>query len=293
MNENQIPSPGYDPQEPQRRSGNSGRVATVIVVIAILIAGLGVRGLLRLGPAGTGGDMSCDVSAQYENVRIEAVSCDIVFSVGSTDTTSVEYRGPARMTCTAEVHNGTLVIEEKRSGLWLSLMSLFGVRDSKLTVYLPETQRDALKVETVSGNVDLARAGCFRMVEIAAVSGDIELAGTGNTDVTVETVSGDVAIRSGSARSLYVGTTSGDVSVRNLEVDGRVELSTISGEIDFLSSDAQSLDITTTSGDVHTAILSPKDYVTNTVSGDVSVTETQPGAGRCGISTISGDILCE
>lgn len=295
MNENSFPPPEYDPQEPRRGSGRSSRVVSIVVVAAILIAGLGLRGLLRYRPVGSGGDMSCDVTQQYESIRIQTVSCDVDIDVGTNDTSSVEYRGPSRMVCTAEVHNGTLVIEEKSAGRWLSLRNLFSFRnwESKLTVYLPEREYKALSVETVSGDVEIPRGGVFRVLDLATISGEIELAGTEESDVTAETVSGDVNIRSGSMKSLTVGTTSGELSATNVSVYGPAEFNSVSGDIDFLYSDAASLTVSAISGDVHTAILTPMEYITHTTSGEVSVAASQPGAGSCRITTTSGDILCE
>ena len=133
MNENPLPSPEYDPQRPERRSGRAGGIVTVLVVAAIVVAGLVTQGWL-LRPAaggGTGGDMSCDITETFEDVRIDVVSCDVSVSAGG-DTCVVEYRGPSRMACTAEVKNGTLQIEEKRVRP-LSFWNWFSRKISKLT----------------------------------------------------------------------------------------------------------------------------------------------------------------
>jgi len=312
MNENPLPSPEYDPQRPERRSGRAGGIATVLVVAAIVVAGLATRGWL-LRPAagsGTGGDMSCDITETFEDVRISTVSCDVSVSAGG-DTCVVEYRGPSRMACTAEVKNGTLQIEEERVRR-LSFWNWFSRKISKLTVILPREQYDALELGTVSGDVKLEDGDVFRDVRIVTTSGDMDLTGAGGGDVTLESVSGDVKFRDGNASGLSVGTTSGDVAVTGVDVSGRAELtttsgdvtvtgvdvtgqtelSTTSGDVALLDTDAESLSISTTSGDVRTELRTPKEYVTHTGSGDVSVANSVPGAGRCEIETVSGEILC-
>ena len=331
MNENPLPSPGYDPQRSERRSGRAGGIATVLVVAAIVVAGLATRGWLFRPAAdvGTGGDMACDITEPFEDVRIDVVSCDVSVSAGG-NTCAVEYRGPSRMACTAEVKNGTLQIEEKRVRR-LSFWNWFSRRNSKLTVILPQEQYDALELCAVSGDVKLEDGGLFRDLRIATTSGDMDLTGAGGGDVTLESTSGDMEFRDGSASSLSVGTTSGDVAVTGVDVSGRAVLSTISGEVALLDADAESLSvsttsgnvtvtgvdvtgrtelsttsgdvvlldadaeslsISTTSGDVRTELRTPKEYVTHTVSGDVSVANNVPGAGRCEIETVSGEILC-
>lgn len=291
MNENPLPSPEYGPQEPER---HPGRAAVILIVAAIIAAGIGARVLLhRTALGGTGGDMTCDLTETFEDVSIQGVSCDVSFSVVGGDTCVVEYRGPSRMACTAEVRNGTLQIEEKRVRR-LSFWNWFSSKNSKLTVFLPEKQYDELAVETVSGDLDLPAGDSFRTLKVTAVSGEVSLSGAaGGGDVTVETVSGDVEIRDADVRRLKVSTTSGEQIVKGVVAEGRAELSSVSGDIELTSSDADSLEISTISGEVHTALKTAKEYVTSTTSGEVSVAQNVPGAGRCSISTISGDIRCE
>ena len=291
MNENPLPSPESDPQEPERRPG---RAAVILIILAILIAGVGVRVLLHrpiLG--GMGGDMACDITETFEDVSIQGISCDVSFSVGGGDTCVVEYRGPSKMVCTAEVKHGTLVIEEKLARR-LSILNLFGLRDSKLTVFLPAKQYDELTAETVSGDVDLPVGDSFRALKVATVSGEVSLSGAaGGGDVTVETVSGDVEIRDADVRRLQVGTTSGEQVVKGVVAEDWAELNSVSGNIEMTASDADSLEISTISGDVYTLLNTVKEYATSTTSGEVSVAQNVPGAGRCSISTVSGDIRCE
>ena len=289
MNESFLPSPENEPQETPRR-GHSVRAASILCAAVILIAGLAVRGFFHR--SSQGGDMSCTVSESFEDIRIETVSGDVNFSVGGTDTCIVEYHGPSRMKCTAQVKNGTLVIEEKSAGRWPWNWSLFGTHSGRLTVFLPQRPYGALSAETVSGDIELPSGIAFRSLSFAAVSGDISLAGAETGSLTAETVSGNTEIRGGSVSSLSVSTTSGDQTVTSVTVAGRAELSTVSGSIAVLASDAESLEISTISGDVNTELLTPKDYITSTTSGEVSVIPSQPGSGRCGISTVSGNIVC-
>lgn len=292
MNENPLPSPEYDPQRSERPSGRAGRITAILIVAAIVIVGFATRGWL-FRPVTGGGDMTCDITEPFEDVSIGCVSCDVSFSVGGSDTCIVEYRGPSRMVCTAEVRHGTLVIEEKLARR-LSIRNLFGFQDSQLTVFLPAKQYDELTLETVSGDVDLPAGDSFRTMQFTAVSGEVELSGAaGGGDVTVETVSGDVEIRDADVRRLKVSTTSGEQVVKGVMAEDWAELSSVSGNIELLDSDAERLEISTISGDVHTALQTVKEYVTDTTSGEVSVAKNVPGAGRCAISTVSGDITCE
>ncbi len=287
MNENKLPSPEFEPEEPRR---SSVRAVSVIIVAALLLVGLGARGLLRR--SARGGDMSCVITEPFRDVSIQTVSSDVIFTVGG-DSCAVEYRGPSRMACTAEVKNGALVIEEKTTRRWPLVLGLFEDRGNRLTVSLPREAYDALSVETVSGDIEMPDGGVFEDLEMTTVSGDVALSGTEDGDVTVETVSGDVQIRDGSLESLSLNTASGDQTVTSVLADGRMELSTVSGGISLLASDAESLEISSISGDVYTLLLTPKEYVTDTASGDVTIIASRQGPGRCGITTVSGDILCE
>lgn len=285
MNKTSHSSQEYAP----RRPGRLVRVLSVLCAAALLAALLSGCGLLRR--QARGGDMACDITEPFEDVSVQGISCDVSFSVGG-DTCVVEYHGPSRMACTAEVKNGTLVIQEKLARR-LSLRNLFNLKDSRLTVFLPQRQYDELTLEIVSGDIDMPSGDVFRDLELMTVSGDIKLAGAGGGDVTVETVSGDVEIRDGRVSQLKVRTTSGSMELTAVLAEDQAALRTVSGNIDILSSDAESLEISTTSGDVHTALQTAKEYVTHTTSGEVTIASNVPGAGRCGITTVSGDIRCE
>lgn len=284
MKENRFPPAAFAP-----KSGRMGRVLTILCAAAILAACLSGCGML--GWTARGGDMSCDIAEPFEDVSIHCVSCDVAVSVGGAETCAVEYRGSSRRACTAEVKNGVLQIEEKFAHR-LSIRNLFGTRNAKLTVFLPQGQYDALELRTVSGDVELEDGGLFRGVQITTVSGDMDLAGAGG-DVTLESVSGNMKLRDGSAGDLTVGTTSGDVAVTGVDVAGQAELRTVSGDVTLLDTDASSLSIRTTSGDVHTALQTAKEYVAHTTSGEVAIAANTVGAGRCEIATVSGDICCE
>ena len=288
--------------------GRLSRVLPILCAAALLAVCL--CGCVTVEWPGQGGDMACSFEEPVESVRIQCESCDVSVSDGG-DTCAVEYRGPSRMACTAEVKNGTLQIEEKRVHR-LSFWNWFSRKSSKLTVLLPREQYDALELCIVSGDVKLEDGDLFRDLRIVTTSGDMDLTGAGGGEVILESVSGDVKFRDGNASGLSVGTTSGDVAVTGVDVSGRAELSTTSGDVTvtgvdvtgraeisttsgdvaLLDADAESLSISTTSGDVRTELRTPKEYVTHTGSGDASVASSQPGAGRCEIETVSGEILC-
>ena len=280
-----------NPSSPKRETRPGGALRVLAVICAAVLLAMCLSGCGPLRIADQGSDMACDITEPFENVDIEVVSCDVDFSVGG-DTCVVQYRGPSRMACTAGVKNGTLCIEEKMARR-LSIRNLFGFRDAQLTVFLPQKQYDELELETVSGDVDLDDGDIFRTLELSTVSGNIDLAGAAGGDVTLASVSGDIKFRDAEVRRLDVTTTSGKADVTGVIAEGRAELSSVSGHITILSSDAESLEISTISGDVHTALLTSKEFVTHTTSGEVAVACSLPGAGRCGITTVSGGIRCE
>ena len=331
MNENYLPIPENEPPKPARRGPSTAAVSAIVIVVLLLL-GFGLRGFLaRTGPGG--GDMTCNISERFENVRVETVSADVRFRVGGSDTCIVEYKGPSRMRCTAEVKNGTLTVAEKPARRWpFGLWGLFGTHRVEVTVFLPERQYDELSIETASGDIEAPSGGVFRELSVSSTSGDQILDGVeadsltaqstsgnvsvqnsrlGSLDVSTtsgdqkaastdiaghagfEAVSGNISVQNGSFGSLAVSTTSGDQDIASAAVDGHASFSAVSGNISLLASDAGSLEFSTTSGDVCTELLTPKEYITETTSGDVSVPVSAPGAGRCSVTTVSGDITCQ
>lgn len=138
-------------------------------------------------------------------------------------------------------------------------------------IHLSEVKADALKANTSSGGLELA---C------------VQVAG----QAMLETASGDISLVDMIAQALKVKTGSGDVEAHSAVVSGEAEFAAVSGDVHLKYSEADVIWIQTVSGDVEGSFLSPKHFVTHTVSGNVRVPASDASGGSCQVTTTSGDI---
>ena len=208
------------------------------------------------------------------------------------------------------------------------LGGLFGSWNARLMVYLPAGEFQELGIRTGSGDVSVRRDLGFQVARIRTASGDIRYEGaaaileltTASGDVTLsdlalhalrirtasgdmdlsslavqetlrlESGSGDIELEDAAAGEMRLQTASGDIRGENVLARDRLCVLTASGDIELDELDTGSGEISAVSGDVELELLSDKEIRAASVSGDISVRGSLPGAGLLQVKTVSGDI---
>ena len=176
---------------------------------------------------------------------------------------------------------------------------------AKLDVYIPEDSIEALKIDTVSSDINVSnlKVGEF---DYDGVSGDFKGESLFAEDINFNTTSGDFNLKSYTG-DINIHVVSGDLVLEGGSMNDNIELVTISGDIYIEQEDPSNMDIRTTSGDVGIKISEDAGFYinANTVSGDIdnrfpieitsssrrSLEGTVGGGGKeIVVSTTSGDI---
>ncbi|MFL5718312.1 MAG: DUF4097 family beta strand repeat-containing protein [Chloroflexota bacterium] len=109
------------------------------------------------------------------------------------------------------------------------------------------------RYQTTSGDVTLRGASGSIVVE--AISADLDIRATAESQVTARTVSGDVELRAGTLRALEVSTTSGDVAIAGrLAGTGPFAIETVSGDARLAPAGDVRIEMATMSGDLHSEL---------------------------------------
>ena len=252
------------------------------------------------------------VEAGFTSLSIETVSHDVRFLPSTDGKCTVTCPESEYVTYDVRVENGTLRVRMIDETHWYDHINFdFGVLPEELrtvTLVLPESALDDLRIAAVSSDVVVPADFSFRSVSSTTVSGDILLFSPVSGGITVtttsgeirlaelacgvarlNTVSGDMELLSVSLSSLETSTTSGEVKLTSVTAEGLVRIKTISGDVSLTLVDVPELEVTTTSGDILGMLTSPLSIRADSVSGDILVPPSE-GAPAGILKTTSGDI---
>ena len=251
-----------------------------------------------------------EIEEEIHSISVEEIECDVRILVSSDGTRRVECSDGDRIFSVVKVNDGTLKVKRIDDRRWYEHIGIWWNHTPTLNIYLPEGEYESLDILTVSGDVEIPTSFKFKDVNVKSTSGDISSFCRVTDGLTAESTSGDVTVRgvqggeaevtttSGEidisdvdAVALSVKTTSGDIELYRIKLDTMMSVYSVSGDIDIDASDAASLELESTSGDIDAVLLSSKNFITDTVSGDVSVPPSDTNAGRCSVTTTSGDVL--
>lgn len=209
------------------------------------------------------------------------------------------------------VEDGALTIAMEDTRQWYDHITLFSFGESGMTLYLTETDYEALLVELSTGDVSIQEEMYFGNVNIATTTGDIRLdcltadevnlsVNTGDITANSVTCHGDVLVAVSTGRTQLRGVwcenlistgSTGDITVE----DGTAKTISITrstGDVRFKDAEAGEIRVNTDTGDVTGTLRSDKIFVTQTDTGDVRVPKSTSG-GLCQITTDTGDIHLE
>lgn len=263
----------------------------------------------------------------FDNISVDSKTAQITFAVAEDGICRVSCYEENKVKHAVSVQGNTLVIKADDRREWYDYIGI-NLAFAKITVYLPQTEYEALIVRSKTGDVILPKELRFGQVDIALATGDVSFnacatgkvkikTSTGDVclantymdelDVSVTTGSitardvvctGDIATKSSTGRTEFINVqcdglvsdgTTGDLLLRGVIATGQCSITTSTGDVTMASCDAAELFIETDTGDVTGSLLSEKVFITHTDTGDVEVPKSVNG-GRCEIITDTGDI---
>lgn len=268
-----------------------------------------------------------EISHDFRNISIETDTADILFEPSDDGRCSVVCRETETTPHTVFVEEDTLVIRLDDKREWYEHIGI-NAGSPKITVYLPEVQYGALKIEEHTGDIDIPAALEFKSIDITASTGDVKsLAGVSKA-LAIHTNTGSIQAENASAEFVDLSVTTGHVNAKSIYCrdsfsvrvsTGKVKLSDVrcgrlystgdtgdltmqnvvaedsfsiersTGDIKFDHCDAGEIIVKADTGDVTGSLLSEKIFMAQTDTGHVSVPRTTAG-GVCEITTDTGDI---
>ena len=292
-----------------------GKKAAIIVAAALIVIGLLIcfLGFSAMGYDYTGLNTanfvtnSSVITEPFSRIEVDVGVADVHFVPADDSSCKIVSRETDKITCSAAVENDTLVIRELDRRKWYDHIGIFW-GEIEITVYLPKTEYESLKVVSATGDVEAAKDFSFGKAEVITSTGDVDFCALVKDELEITSDAGDITAQGLSPQTLRLKTDTGkvevsdaecanffaesdtgDIMMENVIVSGEIRMESNTGDIELRACDADILSIETDTGDVFGTLLTEKVYITQTDTGDIDVPKTING-GRCEVTTDTGDI---
>lgn len=268
------------------------------------------------------------ISDSFENIDIKSDTAKISFLPSADGNVRVVCYEEEKIKNEVSVKNGTLTILRNDTRKWYDHIGIFNFGSAKITVYLPEGEYGALKINSHTGDINVSSNFKFAGADVLVSTADVSFEASTVGLLKIHTSTGDIKVVNASVGELDLEVTTGDVTVADvnclcnvtLDVDtGDAKLENVrcksfisegdtgylvmnnvlasekfdierdTGDVKFTDCDAAEIDIETSTGDVIGTFLVEKVVFASTDTGRVDVPKSTNG-GRCEITTDTGDI---
>lgn len=237
------------------------------------------------------------------SITIESLSDINIWVDDSIDNARVVYSTKGNGKIEVKSSNGNTIIEEKlKKKFFLSID--FEDDSSNISLYLPSSKINNLKIDTIAGDVNTYNKIQANDIDIKSISGDIDILDidadkiiltsvsgdittgviNGSNSFKAKTTSGDVSVDAIIAKNSTMSSSSGSIEALKVSIDDTFNASSISGDIEVQLVTSKSLNTKTTSGSIE---INDKDINSNSYSNENSIGN---GKGEYFFKTISGDI---
>lgn len=243
----------------------------------------------------------------FSNIQINTQEADVIFVLSEDNTCKVTCYEQENAKHLVTVKNGSLQIGVKNEKKWYEYIGI-NFSTPRITVSLPQSQYDALVIESSTGCIKIPQDFQFKNLDISLSTGDVKSNASATENMKITTTTGNLHIENTSAKDINLTVSTGDIKLTNVQCDtltakgttGRTILENVlaadlfsihrsTGDIKLDGCDAGELIVKTTTGDITGSLLSDKIFVAKTSTGTVSVPQTTSG-GKCEVITTTGDI---
>ena len=286
-------------------------MAVLLVFTLIMVAFIAIRfGFLQLD-ADDVTQVEKVIEETFADVEISNADRDVRILPSPDGVCRISYYESESSAAQLKVENDVLRIEVKDSRTWRDLMKVEDSFDETITLYLPQKDYGTLRVKGDSGALTLKQNFCFKRLEAQIDTGDIEsfaqiaegveIEGS-EGDVHLENVSGkmkierstgDIVLKDCNAAQLALKSGSGDIKMGSITVTGETKVKTTGGDVYFSCLEAGALEIDVDGGNVEGTVCSGKVFEVKTMTGSVSVPESDASGSVWKISTTTGNVEIE
>ena len=224
-----------------------------------------------------------DISEQFQNISVNADSANLFFISSNDESCRVvcEKRKKARFS--AKVDNNELQIN------FLFRPSNFSIKNSKITVYLPNTIYNNMIIESDTGDVQIENINVIGDLSIKVDTGDVNIKSCTPSSIKITDDTGNVKIEQASCKTLNIDVGTGHTSLTKTYASESLNITSDTGNVNFKDCDSNQIFVTTDTGDIKGNFLTEKIIFARSDTGRIDVPNMTTG-GRCELETDTGNI---
>ena len=179
-----------------------------------------------------------EVSKAFSDISISTDTADIIFALSDDGKCKVECyeKGNAKHSVTVE--NDVLVVRINKS--WYDYIG-YGFGSSKITVYLPKTEYNALSISESTGNVEIPKDYLFDNIDISLSTGDVNFFASVSKLAKIKAITGKIRVENTSAGSLDLSVTTGKVTVSGVPCRDDITVNVVTGNAYLTDSSCRSV----------------------------------------------------
>ncbi len=227
-------------------------------------------------------------SGDFKNITVKVYTTDIEFLPSEDGKCRIACYEDDKVIHTAEVKDGTLVINTEDSRRWLGFISISFTRPT-MTVYLPRNEYEILDIGTDTGAVRLPKDFAFESIKIAGHTGSVSCSASVAGVVDIELDTGAIVMSEISAGRMKLKTDTGSIKLSGGTVAENVDVDTGTGFVSLENIACGDLRAKADTGRVSLDGVTCGDLHAETDTGDIAL-ENVVGTGKFELVSDIGDI---
>ncbi|MBQ8979587.1 MAG: DUF4097 family beta strand repeat protein [Oscillospiraceae bacterium] len=251
---------------------------------------LGYDPTVSVGPSGKAETHSSvyEIQGSFNKIDINVQTDNIVFEASADKTCRIECFEYDYMHHEAEIRNGVLEIKQIIDEHSWSEHIGMNLSSPSMTVYLPGSSFDQLKIVSNSGDTDIPEGLSFANTDIKLNTGDLAFGASVSDTLSASSGTGSMDVWGSKARSITLSSNTGTVGVKDLTAD-TISLSSNTGGLYMSNCTSDTVTLTSGTDSIQLDSVTCSDISAVSDTGDIEFS-TVIASGRMSAEANTGDI---
>lgn len=232
-------------------------------------------------------ETTLEPSGDFENISINVYTTDLRLLPSEDGKCRIVCYEDEKISHTAEVKDGTLVIDTNDTRKWFTVSLSF--KSTTMEVYLPKSEYEYLDIRTDTGAVYLPNNCTFESINIDGNTGAVSCHSSAKGDVDIELDTGALVVSNVSAGSMKLKTDTGIIELSGSTVAENIDVASATGFVSLENITCVSLRAKADTGRVSLDGVTCSDLHAETDTGSIAL-ENVVGSGKFELISDTGHI---